>query len=294
MCSHLAPLHPVITVGPFIKWGIDFVDCNPTLVGGHQHIIVVVDYFTKWAETMPTMKYDGKTTTFFVFNQIIARFGIPSEIVTDHGSHFQNEMMIELAYNMGFKHDHLSPCYPQENGQVEAINKSIKTIFKKIVSQSNSNWHIMLYIALWAYRILVRTVTGFYPFQLVHGVESILPVECEIPSLKLAVEIRPDTSDLERRLVHLESLNEQCPDAFTDIKENKKRVKVQYDKYVRPRLYIEGDLVLLYDQAKELLGVGKFKPMWHDPYIVQRVLDKRAYDLEDYEGNKLAKPRNGL
>jgi hypothetical protein len=125
-------------------------------------------------------------------------------------------------------------------------------------------------------------------------VESILPIECEIPSLKLAVELLPDTSDLERCLIHLESLDEQHRDAFTDIEANKKRVKVQYDKSVCPWLYAEGDLVLLYDQAKEPLGAGKFKPMWHGLYIVRHVLEKGAYKLEDCKGNKLAEPRNGI
>jgi hypothetical protein len=53
-------------------------------------------------------------------------------------------------------------------------------------------------------------------------------------------------------------------------------------------------LVLLYDQGKEPLGVGKFKPMWNVPYIVRRVLEKGAYELQDYEENKLAERRNGL
>jgi hypothetical protein len=66
----------------------------------------------------------------------------------------------------------------------------------------------MLYPALWAFRTSVKTATDFSPFQLVHGVESILPVECKIPSLKLTVELLPNTLDLERRLVHLESLDE--------------------------------------------------------------------------------------
>ena len=78
------------------------------------------------------------------------------------------------------------------------------------------------------------------------------------------------------------------------IEVNKWRVKVQYDKFVYPQLYVEGDLVLLYDQVKEPLGEGKFKPMWHSPYIVQRVIEKGAYELEYYEGNMLAKPRNRL
>jgi hypothetical protein len=99
-------------------------------------------------------------------------------------------------------------------------------------------------------------------------VESILPIECEIHSLKLAIALLSSTSDLERRLVHLESLDEQRRDASTIIEENKRHVKVQYDKSICPWLYIEGDLVLMYDQAKEPLGAGKFKPMWHGPYIV--------------------------
>ena len=50
----------------------------------------------------------------------------------------------------------------------------------------------MLYPALWAYRTAVKTTTGFSPYKLVHGVESILSVECEIPSLKIAIEVLLD------------------------------------------------------------------------------------------------------
>jgi hypothetical protein len=121
---------------------------------------------------MTTIKSDGKIATFLVFNQIITRFSIPTDIVTDHGSHFQNEMMEELGDKLVFKHGHSSPYYPQANGQVE--NKSLKTILQKNVSQSK-----------------------YDPFQLVNGVESILPIECEIPSIKLVFSLLPDTSNLE-------------------------------------------------------------------------------------------------
>ena len=84
-CTHLALLHPVIVVGPFAKWGIDFMHCRPTSAKGHGYIIVAMDYFTKWAEAMPTYAEDGKTTTLFLFNHIISRFEIPRAIVTDHG-----------------------------------------------------------------------------------------------------------------------------------------------------------------------------------------------------------------
>ena len=123
----------------------------------------------------------------------------------------------------------------------------------------------MLHPTLWAYRTVVKTATSFSPYQLVHGVESVLPVECEIPSLKLVVDILPNTSTLEERLVHLEQLDEQCRDALMALEVKKCRIKVQYDKSVHPRKFSEGDLVLLWDQAKEPFGAGKFNPMWHGP-----------------------------
>ena len=146
------------------------------------------------------------------------------------------------------------------------------------------NWHIMLYPALWAYSIAVDIATGFSPYQLVHGVESVLSVECEIPSLKLAIDILLDTSTLEEHLVHLEQLDEQRRDALVVLEVNKHRVKVQYDKSFRLRRFNEGDLVHLWDQAKEPLGTGKFNPMWHGTYVVKHELDKGTYELVDYEG----------
>ena len=55
---------------------------------------------------MPTYKADRETAVFFVFNQIVACFSIPKDIVTDHGSHFQKNMMIELTTMLGFKQEH--------------------------------------------------------------------------------------------------------------------------------------------------------------------------------------------
>ena len=106
------------------------MDCNPASAGGHHHIIVVVDYFTKWVEAIPTVKSDGETSAHFVFNQIITQFGIPKYLVTDHGSHFKNHMMEELASKLGYKQEHSSYYYPQVNGQVEAVNKSLKSILQ--------------------------------------------------------------------------------------------------------------------------------------------------------------------
>jgi hypothetical protein len=109
MRAQPAPMFLIITVGPFTKWGIDYATCNPPSAREHRYIIVAVDYFTKWVEAMPTFKDDGKTTNLFLFNQIIARFNVPREISTDHGSHFQKNMMSKLTSNLGLRQEHSSP-----------------------------------------------------------------------------------------------------------------------------------------------------------------------------------------
>ena len=74
--THPSLLQSIIVVGPFTKWGIEFMHCKPTSARGHGYIIVAIDYFTKWAEAMPTYAEDGKTAALFLFNHIIARFGV--------------------------------------------------------------------------------------------------------------------------------------------------------------------------------------------------------------------------
>ena len=88
---------------PSLSGGLILWIATQLKLGGHHHIIVAVDYFIKWAEAMPTLKSNGEIATHFIFNQIITQFGSPKELVTDHGSHFQNRMMEELASKLGYK-----------------------------------------------------------------------------------------------------------------------------------------------------------------------------------------------
>jgi hypothetical protein len=80
----------------------------------------------------------------------------------------------------------------------------------------------MLESALWAYRTSVKITTGFSPFQLVHGVEVVFIIECEVPSLNIVVELLLDTTQLEECLVYLEHLDEKHRDAALANKAHKK------------------------------------------------------------------------
>ena len=77
--------------------------------------------------------------------------------------------------------------------------------------------------------------------------EAILPIQCEISSLKLAIDLLPDTSEEEARLLNLVHLDETRHEAQLANEAHKRRIKLQYDKKVQPRIYSEGNLVFLYD-----------------------------------------------
>ena len=113
--------------------------CNPHSAGGHAYIIVVVDYFTKWAESMPTLAADGKKAAQFLFNHVIMHFRVPQAIFTNHGTHFLDYMMVDLTSKLGLCHDSSMPYYPQANGQVEAVNKVLVTMLQRTIGIHKSN-----------------------------------------------------------------------------------------------------------------------------------------------------------
>ena len=113
-----------------------------------------------------------------------------------------------------------------------------------MVGDHKSIWHHIIFSALWDYMTLVKIATVFTPFQLVYGLEAVLPIQCQIPSLKLAVELLPNTSAEEERFLYLNNLDETRRDATLANEAHKKCIKAQYDKSVQPCAFNKGDLVL--------------------------------------------------
>ena len=92
-----------------------------------------------------------------------------------------------LIQEYGIQHHRSSAYRPQTNGAVEAANKNIKRILRKMVETSR-DWSEKLPFALWAYRTSFRTSIGSTPYSLVYGMEAVLPVEIEMRSLRVALE----------------------------------------------------------------------------------------------------------
>ena len=74
------------------------------------------------------------------------------------------------------------------NGAMEAANKNVKKIIAK-GTETYKDWHEKLPFALHAYRTGVHTSTGATQYSLVYGMETVLLIEVEIPSLRVLREV---------------------------------------------------------------------------------------------------------
>ncbi|KAK0600831.1 hypothetical protein LWI29_018793 [Acer saccharum] len=161
-----------------MKWGMDIVGKLPAAPGDIVYMLVLTDYFTKWVEVGAYQQVRDIEVRDFIWKNIICRFGVPREIVTDNGSQFISFNFKNFCDKYGIKLSFSTPRYPQANGQAELTNKIIVNTLKKRLEAEK------LPEILWSYRTTPRRLTGETPFSLVYGSEAVIPIETRLASAR--------------------------------------------------------------------------------------------------------------
>jgi len=172
----------MVSPWPFAIWGIDLIGPLPVGKSGVKYAIIAIDYFTKWAEAEPLATITSKKMINFVTKNIICRYGVPQKIITNNGTQFESEEFQNFCEQFKIKKSFSTVAYPQANGQVEAVNKIVKSTIKKQLEKEKGGWVDKLPFALWAYRTIHKTATGHIPFSVAYGSEAMIPVELEVPT----------------------------------------------------------------------------------------------------------------
>ena len=236
---------------------------------------MAIDYFTKWVEATSYAGLTAARVAKFIRSHIIYRYGVPHELISYRGAHFRGEVDT-LVQEYGIQHHRSSAYRPQTNGAIEAANKNIKRILRKMVETSR-DWSEKLPFALWAYRTSFRTSTGATPYSLVYDMEAVLPVEIEMGSLRV---------ELEHQIFETDWARSRYDQTY------QRKMTRAFRKRVKPRKFQKGDLVL-----KVLRGLindprGKFRPNWSGPYVIRDLTQEGAAWLTDLDGNQFTEPVN--
>src|SRR3954464_14852550 len=277
------PMNYSLVIEPFDCWGFDFMGPFPTSKG-YTHILVAVDYVTKWEEAIPTNNADGKTSLKMLKDVIFPRFGVPRYLMTNGGSHFIHGFFRKTLAKYDVNHRIALAYHPQTSGQVELSNREIKSILQKTVNRSRKNWAKKLNGALWAYRTAYKNPMGMSPYKMVYGKACHLPSELEHKAYWVVRELNRDLKLAgEKRLFDISSLDEWRSQAYENARLFKEKVKKFHDRRILKRELHIGEKVLLYKSCLRLFA-GKLQSKWEGPYIIEEVYRSGAIKIASLKG----------
>ncbi|XP_015075475.1 uncharacterized protein LOC107019515 [Solanum pennellii] len=223
----------------------------------------------KWAEAVALKEVKNEKVANFIRVNIIYRFGIPRYIITNNGKPFDNKLMNKICDLFDFKQRKSSMYHAAANGLAEAFNKTLCNLLKKDnISHTNSS----------------NTTS------LAFGVEAVLPLERQIPSLRLAIqEGLTEEENARLRLAESEALDEKRLEAQQNLECYQARVSRAFNKKVHLRCFQVGDKVLAVRRPiiTSHKSGGKFTSKLDGPYVVQESYSNGAYKLVDADGLRI-------
>ncbi|GJS91355.1 reverse transcriptase domain-containing protein [Tanacetum coccineum] len=284
------PLTLITSSWPFYKWGIDIAGPFPEGPGKVKFLIVAMDYFTKWIEAKAVATISGGQVKKFVWDNIVCRFGLPGEIVSDNGKQFCDNPFKDWCEKLNITQCFASVKHPQSNGLVERANKSLGEGIKARLGEGNKNWIEEIPHVLWAHRIMIKSSNGDTPFSLIYGTEAVIPAEIGMPTYRTAVvDIVRNDDEIRLNLDLLEERRERA--AIREAKAKSKMMRY-YNARVRGVTFKPGDYVYRSNEASHAMDGGKLRPKWEGPYEVTEVLGGGAYKLRSMDGAVLPRTWN--
>ncbi|GJX61608.1 reverse transcriptase domain-containing protein [Tanacetum coccineum] len=204
----------------------------------------------------------GNQVKKFIWDNIVCRFDLPGEIISDNGKQFSDNPFKDWCDKLNITQRFASVKHSQSNGLVERANRSLGEGIKARLGEGNKNWIEELPHVLWAHRTMIKSSHGDTPFSLTYYTEAVIPTEIGMPTYRIA-KVDIVLNDEELRL-NLDLLEEK-----------------------RPR-----DFVYHSNDASHAAAGGKLGPKWKGPYEVMETLGDGAYKLRTMDGADLPRTWN--
>ena len=144
-----------------------------------------MDYMTKWPEVFASPDQKAETIARLLVEHVVARHGVPEQLLSDHGTNFLSELIQEVCTLLGIDKINTSGYHPQTDSFVERFNRTIITMLSKCVKKHGRDWDAHLPYLLFAYRVSVQESTKESPFFLLYGRDPRIPTETALSIIPL-------------------------------------------------------------------------------------------------------------
>ena len=277
-----APLQVTWAGSPFERIAMDLIPGLPETAGGNRHILVVVDYFTKWVEAYPLKRMDANTIASVFVSEFVARFGAPQSLHTDQGRNFDSAVFKEVCALLGIKKTRTTAYHPAGDGLVERFNQTLEALLSHYVASHQRDWDTQLPAMLMAYRATPQSSTGYTPAYLLFGRELCLPqdVAYGLPSADAARDEPSYVQTLRQKLAHAHSCVRK---KLASVHKHQARL---HDAGAVPVRFAPGDLVWLLVPAVPVGTAPKLSKLWRGPFTVRDRLSDVVYRIHTTSGSR--------
>jgi len=165
--------HPFTTASyqPMYRLNIDTINGLPVDDQGNRSLIVIIDTFSRWTEIYPTPNETAKVVASALLQHIV-RYGCPSQIQSDNGPQFVNEIIEEFTKLIDTEYIYTLQYSKEENAMVERENKEVLRHLRNIIFDKNVIEKWSRDTIPFVQRIINSTVsssTGASPAQILFG-----------------------------------------------------------------------------------------------------------------------------
>ncbi|UYV80030.1 hypothetical protein LAZ67_18001469 [Cordylochernes scorpioides] len=260
---------------PFERIGIDFVGPLPSTKNRKKWIIVLTDYYTRYAETRAVSEATVREVSKFLVEDIFLRHGAPQYLISDRGSQFTSNLMKEVMKTCKIKHCFTTSYHPQTNGLTERLNRTLINMLSMYVNTDQKNWDEILPFITHAYNTTIQETTGYSPFFLMFGREPTSLLD----DRNISVDIDKDDYD-EYIKHHLDKINRTRKLVINNTIKTQERMKKNYDKKHMERSYEPGELVAVWTPIRKIGKCEKLLRKYFGPYRILEKLSNVNYLIE--------------
>ena len=155
---------------PFDKVAVDTIGPLPPDVNGNKFIIVFIDCFSRYVSLYPVQDTTGLNYAKALI-KYLGHHPCPSQLVTDNGTQFKNELTEALNTLLGLNHKFTFPYSKEENGLVERVNKEVMRHMRNIIFdlRIKNQWSDYYPLVERIINTQVHSVTKVSPAQIIYG-----------------------------------------------------------------------------------------------------------------------------